>query len=357
MTRTNYLTRPFASLLALGMLGTSGCYDGRLVDLAVDPGLGRPPAEESPIQVDRIVQIEQPLVDVLFIVDNSCSMSEEQRLLADNFPDFMDYFTDSGLDFHIGVISTDMEDTANHAGKLRRVNGLSYIDQDTTNPAGAFSLMANMGTGGAIQEQGRAAAYTMVELKPDIPRNEGFYREDAALHLIFISDEEDQSGNVPVSLAEFRTWMRNKKTSPDMVTAHSIVGIPGQSCAAIDTAGSQYIAYADATGGVLFNLCEPDWSPLLEELGLQTSGLKREYFLSRIPRTSPLTLEVEVITKDLDGNPVTLRFPTCVAGEETDECRVAYNPGRNSIVFLDYTPDALAEILVQYNPRDGYTDP
>ena len=329
-----------------------GCIETPISPVDHDPSLSQPPVEVSPIQVDRILQIQQPQVDVLFVVDNSCSMYEEQLLLSQNFPDFMDYFVDSGLDYHIGVVSTDMDDVANHAGKLRVAAGASYIDSETANPIAAFSVMANMGTNGAVAERGRAAAYTMVELKPDIARNAGFYRDDAALHLVFISDEEDQSGNFPIGAAEFRTWMQNKKATPDMVSAHSIVGIPGQTCAAIDTAGSQYISYTNATAGVLFDLCESDWAPLLDELGLQTSGLKREYFLSKIPVTDPLTLGVQVNVAQDDGRVLVLRFPTCMVGEEDAVCRVTYNPGRNSIVFLDYLPDPLAEILVEYNIRE-----
>lgn len=330
-----------------------GCIETGLQPEDVEGVVPYPPEAGNPVQEDRILQIQQPQVDVLFVVDNSCSMSEEQALLGNNFPRFMDYFVDSGLDFHIGVISTDVQDQS-QAGLLRVVNGVRFIDEDTANPANVFSYMANMGTGGFYDEKGRAAAYTMVELNSDRPRNLDFIRQDAALHMVFISDEEDQSGGVPVSMSEFRNWMRNLKQTPDMVTAHAIVGIPGQSCAASDTPGTQYLNYANFTGGVVFNLCETNWAPLLDELGLQTSGLKREYFLSKIPVTSPWSLEVKVVTKTEAGQPVTIQFPSCLAGteEESATCRVTYNPGRNSIVFLDYVPDPFAEIKVKYNIRE-----
>lgn len=314
------------------------------------------PIAANPVQEDRIVQVQQPRVDVLFIVDNSCSMSEEQAALSDNFPDFMDYFVGSGLDYHIGVISTDMSDTANHAGKLQVAGGLSFIDENTPNPANIFAQMASLGTNGDFEEKGRAAAYTMVEIKRDIPRNEGFYRDDAALHLVFISDEEDQSGANPVSRLEFREWMENLKWSPEMVTAHGVFFIPNTSCPAGDTPGAEYQAYTDWTDGVAFSLCEPNWAPLLEELGLQTSGLKREYFLSKIPVTTPWSIDVKVVVVNEEGAEVTLGFPSCLSGDEVTDatCRAAYSPGRNSVTFLDYVPDPLSQVLVTYNIRENF---
>ncbi|MEZ4321349.1 MAG: hypothetical protein R3F61_28000 [Myxococcota bacterium] len=317
-----------------------------------------PPEAENPMQQDRIVQVQQPEVDILFVIDNSCSMSEEQAALAANFGPFMQFFTGSGLDYHIGVVSTDMQDTQNHAGKLQAAAGVSYIDNsmpyETAN--GIFGQMAVLGTSGWYEEKGRAAAYTMVELKPDIPRNAGFYREDASLQIIFISDEEDQSGANPITRPEFREWLATKKISPDLVTVHGVIDPPNQSCPAGDGPGADYAAYISWTNGVMFNLCNPNWAPFMDELGLQTSGLKREFFLSKIPVTEPWSIDVKVVVPADGGNEVTLGFPSCLAGAELDDsaCRVTYNPGRNSIVFLDYVPDPFSQVMVTYNIRENF---
>lgn len=47
-------------------------------------------------------------VDVLLVVDNSCSMVEEQNKLATNFDAFIQFFTDANVDWQIGVVTTDM---------------------------------------------------------------------------------------------------------------------------------------------------------------------------------------------------------------------------------------------------------
>lgn len=47
-------------------------------------------------------------LDMLWVVDNSGSMCQEQKVLRDNFNQFIDQLDDTSLDFHIGVTTTDM---------------------------------------------------------------------------------------------------------------------------------------------------------------------------------------------------------------------------------------------------------
>ncbi|HNH48307.1 MAG TPA: lamin tail domain-containing protein, partial [Myxococcota bacterium] len=47
-------------------------------------------------------------VDVLLVVDNSCSMVEEQNKLATNFDSFIQFFTEADVDWQIGVVTTDV---------------------------------------------------------------------------------------------------------------------------------------------------------------------------------------------------------------------------------------------------------
>ncbi len=234
-----------------------------------------------------------PPADVLFVVDNSCSMFEEQNALAENLPSFLPVLEGSSLDYHIGVVSTDMSNTAQHAGKLQSVAGQSWIDPSTNNPQNVFSQMVIMGTGGDFEEKGRAAAYAMVELKPDVPVNDGFYREHGTLTFVFVSDEEDQSGGNPITRAEFRQWMETKKARPQDVVAHGIVDPPGQPCPQGDTDGVEYERYANWTGGELFNLCAPDWSPFMETIAT------RLFDVARVQLDEPAAEILEVaITED-----------------------------------------------------------
>ena len=316
-------------LFVLALVG--GCTsENDLLDSS--PLNGVPNARPVPITSaeDKLVQVQVPEVDILWIIDNSCSMSEEQSALSQNFPIFMDFFLGSGLDYHIGSVSTDMYDNQ-QSGKLQTSGQYRFIDEDTPNPEQVFQGMAVLGTSGSADETGRDAAYAAIEINPN-GANDGYYREEASLHMVAISDEEDHSNAIP--LGEFITWLDTLKWSDDMVTFSSIVS-PSPVCSGASEAGNNYLAVTQAIGGISSSICNEDaWGEVLEQLGIQASGLKREYFLSDLP--VPGTIVVEVVEAG-----VTYTFE-----EEVDWI---YNDVRNSIVFTEFVPTALSEVYVSYD--------
>jgi hypothetical protein len=338
---------------AVALLALVACKNEQL--FYSDPnnvGTGEPPPPVNPVQVDRIFQVTEPSVDVLFVIDNSCSMAEEQALLAENFPVFMDYFLTSGLDYHIGVVSTDME-TPSHAGKLQRRGGFNYIDRHTPNPDAVFAQMVQLGTGGWFEERGRDAMFAALDLRVDEPTNEGFYRHSAALDVIFVSDENDQS--TLITRSEFEQWLDGLKWSDEMLSLHAITAPDlNGACSTAYEIGEAYQHYAAYTEGVEFSICEADWEPMLDTLGLQASGLKREYFLTKIPVVESIEVAQRVQT---DGGSVRRQFEVCASGAELEEpeCEVVYVPTRNSIVFLEFIPDPLSEVEVTYFISEDYS--
>ena len=135
----------FAPLFAFG------CNEYEVISKlpAGDPSNARP--LESEVRTDRVVQRPTPLVDVLWVIDNSGSMGDDQAALTANFPLFMEYFLNSGLDYHIGVVTTDI-DSPTDSGKLRSYAGNLWIDTQTPDAIGAFAEMATVGTNGSSIE-------------------------------------------------------------------------------------------------------------------------------------------------------------------------------------------------------------
>ncbi len=112
----------------------AGCSETGLISTLPPAGVPNPRLLHPVTQVDKLVQVQVPEVDILWVVDNSCSMYEEQTGIAQNNPVFMDFFLGSGLDYHIGIVSTDMDDLS-HSGKLRQAGGVPWIQDDTRTPA------------------------------------------------------------------------------------------------------------------------------------------------------------------------------------------------------------------------------
>lgn len=287
---------------------------------------------EAKSQTDKLVQTVPPEVDILWVIDNSGSMYDEQTALTANFPAFMDFFLGSGLDYHIGVVSTDM--TAD-AGRLEVAGGYKWIDIENADPSTTFSTLANLGTSGSATEKGRDPAYAAVEINT-VPGgfNEGFIRENASLHMISISDEDDQSNQI--SRAEFIDYLRNVKGGQEGMVSYSAIITPeyyAGTCTGGIEPGMEYLAVQQAIGGVLWPICNPDWNAVLEQLGIVAAGLKREFFLSQLPE--PGSIKVWVVE---DGT----RF------DFEEDVDYTYSQTRNSVTFTTYVPTALADVNIKY---------
>lgn len=286
----------------------------------------RPSTTQAQV-VDRFLQETLPEVDVLYVVDNSPSMAEEQQLLADNFPLFLSVLEEANVNYHVGVISTDMGDTA-HQGRLRQYSGRRYLDVDTENPATAFGAMAVLGAEGSADERGRDAIYQALTQHVD-GYNHGFYRQSAALVIVPISDEDDHS--VDVSIGEFIAWGEGMKSQPGWFRVSSIVSA-APVCATAAEVGTNYLALTNAFPGTISSVCSDRWDQLMVDLALDTAGLRSEFFLSQIPNVQ--TLEVQV---NLDG--VSMVF---------EPSEWSYDSARNSIAFIEFLPEEGAEILIAY---------
>lgn len=190
---------------------------------AVSPGPdtgGAPPRLDAPPAVTRDL-------DILFVVDNSPSMEEEQDNLRRNFPVFMNQLRQlpGGLpNLHVAVVSTDLGagrgigtgacarpggdrgifQTKPACGLANDARFISSANGGTQNNfagdiAQVFSCMADLGVRGCGYEHhlqaARVALYEAIT-----PENSGFLRRDAFLAIIIISDEDDCSGETTSDL-------------------------------------------------------------------------------------------------------------------------------------------------------------
>jgi len=260
-------------------------------------------------QTDEFVQTAGSQVDVLFVVDDSGSMSEEQSNLANNFQTFIQGAQSWSIDYQMGVTSTDMDKEAGRLiGTPRFINNTNWQ---------AFQTNVKLGTNGSGTEQGLAAAQAALSLPlaanttiactddtqctaPDRcysgfcgGTNRGFVRQDAALEVVFLSDEEDQS---PADLNFYINFFKNIKGfyNDNLFHAHAIVGPPGgcTSGSGAAAAGLRYRDVAQATGGSVASICDSSFASSLSGIGNIAFGLRKQFFLTRLADASTIAVTV-----------------------------------------------------------------
>ncbi|HUU00677.1 MAG TPA: choice-of-anchor D domain-containing protein [Myxococcota bacterium] len=301
-------------------------------------------------QTDVFHQPDQVRSDVLFVIDNSGSMSEEQNALATNFDSFINYAITLNVDFHIGVTSTEVNDPETGQGSPARdiLPGVlvqapgrpKIITNSTPNLTDAFRDNVKIGTCCSDeQESGLEAAWTA--LSPgyidDPTRNGGFLREDAKLYIICLSDEQDQSAGDPDFYVDFFSSIKGYRNTERMAVS-AIVGDDPNGCATADN-GSRYIEVANQTGGLFVSICTSNWAQALQSLGIDAFAAIREFPLSRPADSTSIGVTV-------NGNPVPKA--SC---NDCDACSDGwvYYPDTNSICFgAGYVPEMGDVIEVSY---------
>ncbi|MBL8949756.1 MAG: VWA domain-containing protein, partial [Myxococcaceae bacterium] len=212
-TRTRTVPEPFTIVP-----GTPGVDTKTPTVLFDDAGSTDNFGINVPRQCDLFRQLSVRKVDILWVIDSSGSMAPKQERLAQQFNAFINQLVIANppIDFHIAVISTDTDDPLTR-GELRTwtLNGFTgnYIacsplatggvscntqaantDAGTSSAVSAFDQMGRVGTSGSAQERGLYAAYLALTNPVNISgATEKFVRQDAALYVVFVTDEDDSS--------------------------------------------------------------------------------------------------------------------------------------------------------------------
>jgi hypothetical protein len=152
-------------------------------------------------------------VDLLFVIDNSGSMSDEQINLVNSFPSFIDEIQTQLVDtegYHIGIITSDLylfDQGCQQEGSMVTATGGVDSSASVCGPYAeghrymteldnldvAFSCAGQVGTGGDGNERPMQTMQAALSSGLNGPGgcNEGFLRDDALLVIVIITDEED----------------------------------------------------------------------------------------------------------------------------------------------------------------------
>ncbi len=263
---------------------------------------------------DLWFQAQTDQVDILFVVDDSHSMAEEQEALSAGFSSFITELEATATDFHIGVITTSFDYADPDRGKLV---GSPPVITRADNYEKLFTRRVVVGTTGSDREKGlEAAAYALSPVMR-AGANAGLVRDEAFLLVVFVSDEDDCSDRGAlesegpaacyamtdqlVEVEDLVAELQATKSEASQLYLGSIVG-PKKSDGGCESAvpGHRYIGAAHATGGLVGNVCDADWSDILYELGLNATGVLTSFKLSdpAKPDTIEVSVDEEMVVQD-----------------------------------------------------------
>lgn len=306
-------------------------------DLQEEILYGTPPELEVITQVDIFSEpLKQP-TDILFVIDNSCSMEDNVLDIASNMNRFFNVFEDYNLNYHIGVISASASTNQPDSGQLTMFHGYTYVSPQVPDGYGVLQGLTNAMIG--YEETGIDALWAAISPNIALDNNAEFFRKGAPLHIIFMSDEEDQSNYITVRKMYGRLLIYSlEKEAPIYVSA--IVHEVGSPCKPLaESYGTRYIKLASYFPGEVISICEEYWEPILEDLARYSiPDTKYEYPLSQSP----------VLDGDLiDGTVYVLRQGATIDYND----KYYYSENRNSIVILSDTLTEQDIVQVTYKVK------
>ena len=270
--------------------------------------------DEWPIWVDSATQPgETSGVDILWVIDPSGSMIDDKPRVLAGIEAMMSALP--SVNWRLMIIPADWR-FASNLNEFPLLPGDSYSDALT---------MYNSTVVGSY-ESGFDAVHEYVE---NNPMSQNWMRDSAALLIVFVSDEEEQSTTFN-AVPDFTNWLNGVSYSPIVA---SIVNIPNGQCNISygPSLGQRYIDAANKYNGQVIDICSNDWSAGVADATAQVSPY--EYLeLTEVP-VDPTSIAVFV-----DGSIYNFWH---------------YSPSNNRVYF-DVIPqeNSLIEIAYYYDPNN-----
>lgn len=255
-------------------------------------------AEEIFHQADQ----ETKKLDIVWIIDNSGSMSDEQSALGANFAAFIDDFIAKNVNFKMAITTTD---TSSYSRKGRMVTDSDVkltsvkAQENAAQFKTDFKNLVKVGINGSGSEKGLEASEGFMEKYAST-----FLREDAYLAVVIISDEEDQS---PKTVSQYTDYLKGIKSSDGLAKVYSVVDVNNTNCcqSGIATGSARYKDASQKTAGLIADIRD-DFHNVLSDMGESIINLLDSFALAQAPVAGSLKVYVNgVITTDFDYDATT----------------------------------------------------
>ncbi len=228
-------------------------------------------------------------VDILWVIDDSGSMADNQDNLARNFNSFINQFLEKKINFKMAITTTDGTSTRNgkmvgDSSMLTHASAIGNRTAFTNN----FTKWVKVGTSGSGIEQGLKTASSFMDRYAS-----SFLREDAYLALVFVSDEEDQSEK---KVLDYLSRLKAVKKNAGMVKAYSIVTTKIPRNTEWESVGNRYMEVSKNTGGIIADI-NSDFASSLKDLGGSIVNLIDRFALAESPYQNKIQVFVNSVEK------------------------------------------------------------
>ena len=300
---------------------------------------------------EAFTQLQPSPADLLWVIDTSCSMVDEQEALATNFPSFIEFFIEREVPFRMGVTSTNVHEQDSDGLDGTLTGSPQWLDSNVIDVEDELVERLLLGIDPDHGDE-RGLHSSFVAINDGLASDPNFLRPEASLVVLIVSDEPDYStigapdSDQFVDSGTYASWLNELKggqrAQHSVIVGVSDLGIEDPNgCLHNDFQGQPnlehgalrgdgYIEAALATGGSVQSICEEDWTSSLYRLGTTSAGLLESFELAALPNVDTIEVRVE--------------------GSTSDEW--SYEPGLGAVLFQPHSiPEAGEDIVITYQEQ------
>ena len=250
---------------------------------------------------------DAPAVDILFVIDNSASMYEEQQKLGDRIRSFIGEI--SQLDWQIAFTTTDVSDGSfGIKGSFLPLEGASgnIITKATPNYESVFLNTAtrpesNCDLYECASGDEMPMLASILAMRKSTNENNAFFRDKADLVVVYLSDEDENSVGGPDTTqgSDVVNTVNEIFGAKKSFSAYAIIVEPGdKKCEAAGVASPQHMgnninSVVQLTHGVTGSICDNDYGKSLSKIGQKVRQLADRVELSELPLLNTVTVSLE----------------------------------------------------------------
>lgn len=201
--------------------------------------------EREPIWVDSFVQpIISNGVDVFWVIDGSGSMQDDHAMILQGIAAMMQNLP--SINWRLMIISS-------HPVHQPTLTSFPLLPGDDVSDA--LTMFSQNVTG--TSEEGFESLYRYITTNPFSSQ---WMREDAALLVVFVSDEDDQSSTRFPIASLFYDWLSSLRNEVYVSSIINLWPVDSECNNYTQNVGQRYIEITNLFSGNIVDICSGDWS-------------------------------------------------------------------------------------------------
>jgi hypothetical protein len=231
-------------------------------------GSGTTPGDQE----DLFIQSQDMVLDTLFAVSTTTSMTDEIGAFVQAFSTYVETLEALGTDYRVAIVVED-------GGEV--VGSLDYIDSTTSVRSRAATMLSG--------QTGDDAEKSLQLLLDAADANKSWLRQ-SRLNLVGMSDAPDASDH---GYSYYVSAYQDLRESAEDVRVHGIGGDSPGGCGVDIPAYAGVYDASVSTGGGFYSICTTDWNGLMESLALDSAPTSTSFHLTTTPRPETISVTVD----------------------------------------------------------------